>query len=179
LHGLEEPGFFVVGAFGLHAVEDDERVGAEVDDLAGEEFEFVGGIGAGAVGGDVDVVAFVFEGEDVADVVERAALLPCLGVGDGAVVVGPVVVLAAVVGGDGACTDARPGLGGIVDEDGVVGDGAEVVVDVMLAAECVVMAAVAGEFVVLVDQEVADSSYKPSSPHNAKSNSSPATTSTK
>ena len=81
--------------------------------------------------------------------------MPVLGVCDGAVVMGPVVVLAAVVSGDVSRADSRPGLAGVVDEDRVVGGSSQVIVHVVSGAEGVVVPAVADQLVVLVYDEMA------------------------
>ena len=104
----------------------------------------------------VHVGPAILECDDVCDVVEAPVFVPCSGVGDGSIVVRPVMCLASVVARDSAGPDVRPGFRRIVDQDGVVGNRAQVVIDVVRRAEFVVVSAVAGEFFVFVDQEVAD-----------------------
>ena len=98
----------------------------------------------------------ILERRDVCDVVQRSVFVPCRGVGDGPVMVRPVMCLATIVARDSTGPNLRPGLRRIVDQDGVVRDRAQVVVHVVRGAEAVVVAAVAGQFFVLVDQKVSN-----------------------
>src|SRR5687767_3195297 len=100
------------------------------------------------------MIALVVKLRNVGDVVKLAVFQPLLRVAGGAVVMRPVVMLTAVVAGDFAAADAGPLFRPVVNEQRAVGDGAQVVVDVVLRAETPVVSAVAGELALAVDEEV-------------------------
>ena len=135
LHGLQEPGLLELGLRGTDAVEDDERPRPQEDDLPGEERELPRGVGPRAVAGHVDIVARVLECQDIRDVIESPIPQPLGRIGDGAVVVRPVVGLAAVVAGDLAGRGFPARFRRVVDQDRAVGDRPQVVVHVVRRAE--------------------------------------------
>ena len=62
--------------------------------------------------------------------------------------------LAAVVAGDIPGTNAWPFFGWVIEQDRAVGDGSQVVIDIMARSERIIVAAVAGQLIVLVDQKM-------------------------
>ncbi len=95
------------------------------------------------------------ESRDLADLVQLPVLLPGSGIRDGPIVMWPVVGLPAIVPGDGPGSNLWPLLRGIVDQHGVMGHRAQMIVHIVARAESVVVSPVADKFLVPIHQEVA------------------------
>ena len=137
------------------AVEDHETPRAQVDNLPRELLQFFGRVGAGAIAGHVEKAVAVFEGQEVGDVHVVVLVAPRLHVGRTAIVMLPGVRLAAVVAGHFPGANGRPRLRRIVNQHRVVGDRAEMVIDVVRRAKVVVVSAVSGQLLALVNEKMA------------------------